>query len=132
MYIFILEFKKGNVIHIIALILHASKILLRISQKCLQPQRDMPIEDAGVRKGHGTSDQITIGWIKERVQEYHRNVYLCFIDISKAFSSMEHLKMWNSMRSIGIPEHLLVLIEGKKPKCRSDKARQNGCLSKED
>jgi hypothetical protein len=44
----------------------------------------------------------------ERIRECHKHV--CFIDYSKAFDSVEHLQMWNSMRSMVIPEHLTVLI----------------------
>jgi hypothetical protein len=36
--------------------------------------------------------------------------HLCFIDYSQAFDSAEHLNMWNSMRSMGMPGHLMVLI----------------------
>jgi hypothetical protein len=52
----------------------------------------------------GARDRIAdVKWIMERGN-------LCFIDYSKAFDSVEHLKMWNSMRDMGIPEHLMVLI----------------------
>jgi len=39
-----------------------------------------------------------------------KNVYLCFIDYSKAFDTVQHLKMLNNMKSMGIPEHLTMLI----------------------
>ena len=41
--------------------------------------------------------------------EHHKNVYLCFMDYLKAFDSVERSKTWNSMRSIRITEHLIVL-----------------------
>jgi len=34
----------------------------------------------------------------------------CFIDYTKALDSVQHLKMWNSIRSVGITKHLTVLI----------------------
>jgi RNA-binding protein YlmH len=37
-------------------------------------------------------------------------VYLCFIDYAKEFDSVEHSKMWKSMRNMGIPEHLIGVI----------------------
>jgi hypothetical protein len=37
-------------------------------------------------------------------------VYLCYVDYAKAFDSVEHSKMWNSMRNMGIPEHVIGLI----------------------
>jgi hypothetical protein len=58
--------KKGDVREYsnnrtIALILHPSKILLRIIQKQIEPyiEREMPVEQAAFRKGRGTRDQIT-------------------------------------------------------------------------
>lgn len=39
-----------------------------------------------------------------------KSEYLCFIDYSKAFDSVECLKMWHSIRSMGIPQHLTLLI----------------------
>jgi hypothetical protein len=51
----------------------------------------------------------------EMAREHHKNVYLCFMDYLKAFDSAKHLKMWNGMRSIRIPKHLIVL---KRDLCR--------------
>jgi hypothetical protein len=110
--------KKGDVRECsnnrtIALIPHASKILLRIIQKRLEPyiEREMPVEQAGFRKERGLRDQIAnVRWILERTRERNKPVYLCFIDYAKAFDSVEHSKMWNSMRNMGIPEHLIGLI----------------------
>jgi RNA-binding protein YlmH len=46
----------------------------------------------------------------ERTRERNKPVYLRFIDYAKAFDIVEHSKMWNSMRHMGIPEHLIGLI----------------------
>jgi hypothetical protein len=73
----------------------------------------MPVEQAGFRKGCGTRDQIAnVRWIMERTRERNKPVYLRFIDYAKAFDSVEHSTMWNSMRSMGVPEHLIGLIRG--------------------
>ena len=74
--------KKGNDeectnYHTIALISHASKIMLKIIQARLQQyvSYELPDIQAGFRKGRGTRDQIAnIRWIIEknkRVQEKH-------------------------------------------------------------
>ena len=60
----------------IALISHASKVMLKILQARLQQHvnRELPYVQAGFRKGRGTRDQIAnICWIneKERVLEKH-------------------------------------------------------------
>ena len=96
--------KKGNVKDYldyctIALISHASKIMLRILQSRLQQyvNQELPDVQAGFRKGRGTRDQIAnICWIIEKVREFQKNIYYCFIDYAKAFNYVDHNKLENS------------------------------------
>ena len=89
--------KKGNAkeclnYHTIALISHASKVMLKSLQARLQQymNRELPDVQAGFRKGRGTRDQIAnIHWIIEKAREFQKNIYFCFIDYSKAFDSVE-------------------------------------------
>ena len=72
----------------IALISHASKVMLKILQARLQQymNHELPGVQAGFRKGRGTRDQIaSIHWIIEKAREFQKNVYFCFIDHTKAF-----------------------------------------------
>ena len=72
----------------IALISHASKVMLKILQARLQQyvNCELPDVQAGFRKGRGTRDQIAnIRWIIEKVREFQKNIYFCFIDYAKAF-----------------------------------------------
>ena len=70
--------KKGNAkessnYHTIALISHASKVMLKILQARLQQyvNREIPDVQAGFRKGRGTRDQIAnIRWIIEKAREF--------------------------------------------------------------
>ena len=86
--VFIPISKKGNAkecsnYHIIALISHASKVILKILQVRLQQyvNRELPDVEAGFRKGRGTRDQIVnIRWIIEKAGEFQKNIYFCFID----------------------------------------------------
>ena len=69
--------------HTIALISHASKVMLKILQARLQQymNHELPDVQAGFRKGRGTRDQIAnIHWIIEKVREFQKNIYFCFID----------------------------------------------------
>ena len=71
----------------IALISHASKVMLKILQARLQQyvNRELPDVQAGFRKGRGTREQIAnIRWIMEKVREFQKNIYFCFIDYAKA------------------------------------------------
>ena len=63
--------------HTIALILHASKVMLKILQARLQQyvNREFPDIQAGFRKGKGTKDQIAnICWIMEKAREFQKNI----------------------------------------------------------
>ena len=81
--------------HTIALILHASKLILKILQDRLQQyvKCELPDVQAGLRKGRGTRNQIAnICWIIEKPREFQENIYLCFIDYAKAFDCVNHKK----------------------------------------
>ena len=85
----------------IALISHASKVMLKILQARLQQymNHELPDVQAGFRKGRGTRDQITnIHWIIEKAREFQKNIYFCFIDYVKAFDYVDHNKLENSER----------------------------------
>ena len=74
--------------HIVALISHTSKVVLKILQARFQQymNHELPYVQAGFRKGRGTRDQIdNIHWIIEKAREFQKNVYFCFIDYAKAF-----------------------------------------------
>ena len=87
--------KKGNATEwsnyrTIALISHASKVILKTLQAKLQQymNHELPDVQAGFRKGRGTRDQIAnIHWIIEKTKEFQKNIYLCFIDYAKAIDS---------------------------------------------
>ena len=95
--------KKGNAkecsnYHTIALISHASKVMLKILQAWLEQymNKELPDVQAGFRKGRGTRDQITnIHWIIEKAREFKKNI---FIDYIKAFDCVGHNKLENSSR----------------------------------
>ena len=83
----------------IALISHASRVMLKILQARLQHFVNHELSDAqaGFRKGKGTGDQIAnIHWIIEKTREFQRNIYFCFIDYAKVFDCVNHNKLENS------------------------------------
>ena len=91
--IFISIPKKGSAkecsnYHTIALISHASKVMLKILQARLQQymNHELPDVQGGFRKDRGTRDQIAnTRWIIEKAREFQENTYFCFIDYTKAF-----------------------------------------------
>ena len=52
----------------------------------------------------------TICWIIEKVREFQKNIYLCFIDYAKAFDCVDHNKLWEILKEMGIPDHLTCLL----------------------
>ena len=88
----------------IALISHASKGILKILHARLQHyvNEELPDIQAGFRKGTGTRDQFTnIRWIIEKAREFQKNIYLCFIDYTKAFDCVDHNKPWKTLKRDG-------------------------------
>ena len=88
----------------VALISHASKVMLKILQARLQQYMNGELSDvkAGFRKGRGTRDQIAnICWIIEKAREFQKNIYFCFIDYAKAFDCVDHNKQWKILKRHG-------------------------------
>ena len=97
----------------IALILHASKVMLKILQARLQQcvNHELPDVQAGFRKGRGTRDQIAnIHWIIKKAREFQKNIYFLFIDYAKAFDCVDCNKLWKILKEMGIPDHLTCLL----------------------
>ena len=93
----------------IALISHASKVMLKILQASLQQyvNHELPDVPAGFRKDRGTRDQIAnIHWIKTKGREFQKNIYFCFIDYVKTFDCVDHKILWRIFKQKGIPDHL--------------------------
>jgi len=64
-----------------------------------------------LKKGRGTRDQISsIHWITEKAREFQKNIYLCFIDYTKGFDSVDNNKLWDILQEMGIPDHLTHLL----------------------
>jgi len=109
--------KKGNAkkrsnYRTIALISHASKVMLKILQARLQQYVNGELLDvqAGFRKGRGTTDQVAnICWIMEKAREFQKNIYFCFIDYAKALTVCITIN-WKILKEIGIPEQLTCLL----------------------
>jgi hypothetical protein len=106
----------------IALISHASKVLLHLIKRRIMPiiERQLGDSQMGFRKGKGTRDAIfQLRMISERVQQMNiekemrgkkktqkkpKKLYLCFVDYQKAFDRVKHDKLAEVMEKAGIPE----------------------------
>ena len=91
----------------VALISHASKVMLKILHTRLQQyvNQELPDVQAGFRKGRVTRDQIAnTRLIIEKAREFQENIYLCFINYTKAFDCVDHNKLWKALKEMGIPD----------------------------
>ena len=62
-------------------------------------------------KGRATGDQIAnIRWIIEKARVFQKNIYFCFVNYAKAFDCMDHNKLWNILKDMGISDHLTYLL----------------------
>ena len=97
----------------IALVSHASKILLKIILERIQAKTELELapEQAGFHPRKGTRDQITnLKIIMDKAREFSQPLYLCFIDFAKAFDSVSHEKLWIAMLDMGYSPHLVQLL----------------------
>ena len=94
--------------------LHSSHMLiLKILQAKLQQYVNCELPDVqeGFRKDRGTRDPIAnIFWIMEKGREFQKNIYFCLIDYAKAFDCVDHSKLWEILKEMGIPDHLTCLL----------------------
>ena len=101
--------KERSNYHTIALISHASKVMLKILQAKFQQyvNHELPDVQAGFRKGRGTRDQTAnICWIIKKAREIQKNIYFSLIDLAKVFDCVDHNKLWKILKEMGIPDHL--------------------------
>ena len=125
--------KEGSNYHTIALIIHTRKVMLQILQSWLLQyvNHELPDVQAGFRKGRGAWDQIAnIPWIIEKAREFQRNIYFCFIGYAKAFDCVDHNKLWEILKEMGIPDHLTCLLRnlyaGQEATARTGHGKQTG------
>ena len=92
--------------------------MLKILQARLQQyvNCELPDVQAGFRKGRGTRDQMAnIHWIIGKAREFQKNIYFCFIDYAKAFDCVDHNKLLEILKEMGIPPDMPL----EKSICRS-------------
>ena len=82
--------------------------MLKILQARLQQYRNCELPDvqAGFRKGSGARDQIAnICWITKKAREFQKNIYFCFVDYAKSFDYVDHNRLWDILKEMGIADH---------------------------
>ena len=96
----------------IALISHASKVMLKILQARLQHMWTMNFQmfKLVLEKAEEPEIKLPISAGSSKKQEFQKNIYFCFIDHAKAFNCVDHNKLWKILEEMGIPDHLTCLL----------------------
>jgi len=113
----------------IALVSHAGKVLLKIVAHRLSGHCEtggiLPEEQCGFRPGRSTVDML---FVMRRLQELGRRrkipLYMCFIDLQKAYDSVDRELLWKVLARIGVPETMIAVIrqfhDGMRARVRTD------------
>ena len=110
--------KKGNAkecsnYSTIALIPHASKVMLKILQARLQQymSHELPDVQAGLRKGRGTRGQIAnIRWIIKKAREFQKTHLFSGLLIMPRPLTVWITINWKILKEMRIPDHLTCLL----------------------
>ena len=124
------EFKDASIIHLykkkgnrqscdnhrgISLLSIAGKILARIILNrliCHLDQEELlPESQCGFRRDRGTTDMIFAArQLQEKCQEQNLDLYLTFVDLTKAFDSVCREGLWRIMAKFGCPQKLITMV----------------------
>ena len=109
--------KKGNAKECsnyltIALISHASKVMLKILQVRLQQYMNCELLDirAGLEKAEEPEIKLQHPLNYRKAREFQKNFYCWFIDYTKAFDCVDNNKLWKILQEMGIPDHFICLL----------------------
>ena len=124
------EFKDASIIHLykrkgnpqvcdnhrgISLLSIAGKILAKILLNRLNAHPDqtglIPESQCGFRKDRGTIDMIfTARQLQEKCQEQNVDLYMTFVDLTKAFDTVSRDGLWKIMAKFGCPPRFIAMV----------------------
>ena len=124
------EFKDASIIHLykrkgnrqacdnhrgISLLCIAGKILARILLNRLTAHLDqglLPESQCGFRKKRGTIDMVFAArQLQEKCQEQNSNLFSTYVDLTKAFDSVNREGLWKIMAKYGCPRKFIALVQ---------------------
>jgi len=115
----ILLHKKGDRADInnyrpISLSSNVCKVFMKIIKNKIYPLLDeqQSQDQAGFRKGYSTTDHIhTLGQILEKSKEFQKKIAIMFVDFNKAFDSLFHDVIWQTLKKQNIPDKIINIIK---------------------
>ena len=99
--------------HTVALISHASKVMLKILQARLQQyiNHQLPDVQTGFRKGRGTRDQIANNcWIIKKAREVQKKTSISVLLTMPKPLTVWNNKLWKTLKEMVILDHLTCLL----------------------
>ena len=97
----------------IALLSSAGKILARVLLNRLLPLSEeiLPETQSGFRPARGTVDMIfSARQIQEKCTEQQQPLFMAFIDLTKAFDSLNREALWKILKRMGCPEKFIAIL----------------------
>uniref|UniRef100_A0A8C6MJS2 Reverse transcriptase domain-containing protein n=1 Tax=Nothobranchius furzeri TaxID=105023 RepID=A0A8C6MJS2_NOTFU len=95
-----------------------SGVLERRVRRIVEPQ--IQEEQCGFCPGRGTLDQLyTLRGILEGAWEFAQPVYMCFVDLEKAFDRVPWGALWGVLREYGVPGPLIRAVRSLHDRCQS-------------
>ena len=99
----------------ISLVAHAGRILLKIIARRLSEYSErvgiLPEEQSGFRPNRSTTDMM---FVIRRLQDLARKkripLYVCFIDLTKAYDSVDRTLLWKVLARFGVPQNMISVI----------------------
>ena len=73
--------------------------------------QELPDVQAGLRKGRGIRSNCQHLQDHSESKEVQKNIYFCFNDYAKAFDCVDHNKLWDILKEMGIADHLTCLLK---------------------
>ena len=124
------DFRDANVIHLykrkgdraqcdnhrgISLLASAGKILGRVLLNRLTEQlldKVLPESQCGFRSGRGTTDMVfTARQLHEKCREQHQDLYVVFVDLTKAFDTVNRDGLWTILAKLGCPQKFVNVVK---------------------
>ena len=111
-----------QIISLIWVISHPSKVMLKIILNRVKPQVERVIaeEQAGFNAGRSTTEQIFDLWILcEKYLQHQQDLYHVFLDCKKACNRVWHAALWATMKKYNISTSFIRVIKNLSDKATS-------------
>ena len=99
----------------ISLLAVAGKILARLMLSRLLKhlaENILPETQCSFRKDRSTTDMIFVArQLQEKSREQHQDIFMAFIDLSKAFDTVSRELLWKLLEKLGIPPTFLTILQ---------------------